>query len=142
MPWELMTGLPQAFSDDPATRDKFRTKWARGSVYLGEDMWTRLHAIAGAYIDADLEKERLQKQLKTATGAERERLRAREQLVGGSLCRLRADATEALRATFGREQFDAFLYEILAEEAVILTSTSGSPESLASTWLWMEGGCR
>lgn len=142
MPWELMEGLPQAFSNDVATRSKYRAKWARGSRYLGEDMWTRLHAIAGPFIDADLENARLQRQLKTATGAEREKLEASRQLVNGSLCRLRADAIAAARTTFGKELFDAFLYEVLAADAVILTSTSGSPESLAGTWLWVEGGCR
>jgi hypothetical protein len=142
MPWELMNNLPAAYSDDAATRAKYRSKWSDGTRHLGDDFWMRLHAVAGAFIDADNRRVALERDRQLATGAARDDLDRRIREVNRSLCGLRADALAAARSTFGPESFDAFLYEVIAPGEVIRQTRSASPRSAAELFLWVEGGCR
>lgn len=140
LPWELMNSLAGG-AYHPARRDKYRKRWARGSEYLGEDFWTRLQAVAGPFFDAGNKLEELQLATDRASGTERPALDAEWSLVNGSICRLRSEALRAARTTFGREQFDRFLYEVVAVGAVIYVSTSSDDGEHIENVVWMEEGC-
>ena len=55
-----------------------------------------------------------------------------------------ADRWQQTLESLKRENFDRFLYQIVAPDAFHLTSTSSpySAESFADTLLWVERGCR
>jgi len=145
MPWELMDRLLAAFHfRDAAVREKYRRQWFTPSAcsFLGRDAFSRLEVILQPWIAASREAETVQAKLKTAPAAERETLQDQWQRANDSICPLRADALSAARKTFGRVNFDRFLYEVVAPGAVVLTTPSSDSGSRAELETWVEGGCR
>lgn len=142
MPAELMAGVAMAYSDDPGVRGKWRAQWAAGSEFLGEDFWPRLYVACRPFIDADVESSRLQREMRVAPEGERENLKEKWSAVNASICPTRAGALAAARATFGRERFDRFLYEVIARGQVVRSTAASTPEASAEMLLWIEGGCQ
>jgi len=145
LPWELMDRLLVAFTfRDAAVSKKYRERWfadAEGSP-LGPDAFARIETLLREFIDASSETERLQAALDKAGPQERPTLQLQWEKANDSICPLRAKALNDARETFGRANFDRFLYDVIAPGAVILTTPAKNPHSRAELESWVEGGCR
>jgi hypothetical protein len=144
LPSELMPHIAFAFDSNAEKRNRVRQKMmARGAEnYLGSDFWAKLYIVARPFIEAYLENRRTTILLQEASEAEREGLRRRQSKANNSICPSSAEALRAAREAFGRANFDAFLYEVLADESVIIGSPMKSPEARRDLYRWYEGGCR
>lgn len=141
LPSELMDHLTLGFTTDDAMRAEYRSKWqARGAeVLLGPGYLDRVERHAAAFLAANADILRIGAIGASSTGGLSPQLREQYQRASQSLCPLRADALRVLREEFGRETFDRFLYEAVAPDAVMLTTSSdGDPSSV---WMWVEEGC-
>ena len=144
MRWELMNHLPRAFHPDPAVRQPVRERWlARGAArILGEDFWDDLYSVADEFIESELEMTRTTILLRTASEADRASLERRQSRANSVNCPARADALAAARQLFGEVAFDAFLYRVVAPDAVVRGELGSSPEELLEMYMWLEEGCR
>jgi hypothetical protein len=148
MPGELMEHVYPRFSHDVAKQREVRDKWTErgGARYLGDDYWIRLQKRLQPLIETNRQRRDLQMKLETATGAEKEFLREAWSRANDALCPLRAKGLAAAREIFGRENFDRFLYEVVAPDVVIISSyqsiSPSSPSGEASLAIWDEEGCQ
>lgn len=142
LPWELVDRLANVLGDD-VVLETYRERWtSRGSErYLGDDFVNRLRAALGPLLNAEAKRRALQAELSRDAG-NREAIQAEWSRVNSSICRLRADVLAESHKTFGHKNFQRFLYEVVAPEAVVLTSPSSSPEATIEMWLWIEGNCQ
>lgn len=136
---ELLGMLAVVYAPETQAGRKFRGLWwQKGIDRFGTDFWTRLQEVAAPFIDRETETRR-----RLREGPQREAIAEAEAPSGTDLCLLRANALSAARERFGRNRFDAFLYEVVAPDAGVI-ETSGSPDTMAAAdlALWAEGGCR
>ena len=142
MAWELMNHV-EGVLNNPLQHGTMIANWDRrgAAALLGDDYLARLRAAVRPFLDANAELARLKAET-SAAGSETQTVQARLSQVNHALCGLRADALEAARVAFGREEFQRFLYEIVAPDAVIISGSGSSPEETLTLWQWVEGGCR
>jgi hypothetical protein len=146
MAWELMDHVTPVFNlTDNARRESIRATWtARDAAqHLGQNFWERLQVVLGPIIHAEAELRRVSLAKRAATGAASEPLEVEWTKINATLCPLRAKGLADARAAFGRQEFDRFLYEVVAPDAVVLSSSSStSPQERASSDIWVEDGCQ
>jgi hypothetical protein len=125
MGFELMQTLVMFYRPETEFGRRVHAKWKdQGIERFGADFWNRLANTARPLLDAE-----------RANGG------AADDPSGTRPCRLRAKALAEARLTFGREDFDAFLYEVIAPDTGEITSSSSDPASMVDTALWQEAGC-
>jgi hypothetical protein len=150
MRWELMNYIVRAFDPDVSIRESARKQWqSRGAArLLGNDFLDKLHTVAREFIESELEIRRTTILLRTATDAERASLEELGSKANSVNCGARADALASARRLFGEAAFDAFLYRVLAPDAVLAGEIGSSPEAMLDTHRWIEAaaddcaGCR
>lgn len=109
------------------------------SLYgLPPDFWERLRTVSGDYIRDTSTLNAMMASLRQLHG--RARGDAQEALALKKIesCRSRAEALAAARRAFGNEQFDRFLYEVIAVNMFHVTDELPRAEDLRRA----EGGCR
>ena len=145
MPAELMGMIAVTYATETELGRKYRARWFREGVErFGDDFWDRLYEAGRPFVDRDLAmRGRLHERSPRKAKATADAAAADEDPSGTDLCLMRANALAAARQKFGREKFDAFLYEVIAPDAgVIESSSSSGPDAMADAALWVEGGCR
>lgn len=141
MPSELMRNLTEVYADTEVGRKVRNLWWQKGIERFGPDFWTTLSTVAAPYIDSQSRRRRLARERTERPAAAVPRPSDGEDPSGTNQCLLLAKALTAAREKFGRTQFDAFLYEVVAPDSGDMTISSSDRAGLAETALWVEGGC-
>jgi len=105
---------------------------------LPRDFWERLRSVSAVYLSDSWAEADLGASLRQQSGRARrdaERALSLKQL---EVCRSRADAIAAARKEFGSEDFDRFMYEVIAVKKFHSEQRLPAPEVLR----WAESGCR
>lgn len=142
LPWELYQSLlMRAFSPLPEASQVFRDVYQErfGGAWFGGDFWQRLEQTARPYLDSIKTQRALAKEYQEAHPGRRAEIDRQADEFGKEDCRLRVQSLETVRATFGREAFDRFLYE-----AVAASSFHASVDNFVSAdhLRYLAGGCQ
>lgn len=105
---------------------------------LPSDFWQRLEAVSAANAADVRAVYDLNDRVEQQTGRARERAQQALLLKNADVCRSRADALEEARKEFGRDEFDGFLYEVIAVGMHHASDRLPDPELLRQA----ERGCR
>lgn len=143
LPHEVMERLFGGFHPDTVVRTEYRQKWlARGATqYLGDDFWDKLYAAVRPFIIAKIVEIDTDDEANAMSDQAEREFQQRWFRARSAVCPARARALAAAREAFGRENFDAFLYQAVAPDGVMLT-THSDVAKLPSQWRWEEEGCR
>lgn len=143
MPYELMERLFGAFHPDVVLQSEYRRQWLerRASRYLGDGFWTRLEAAVQPFIKAKVVELDFGAEARRVPDPAERAFQERWVRAKQAVCPARARALAAARQTFGREKFDAFLYEVIAPDGMMFT-THYDVSKLPGVWRWEEEGCR
>ena len=142
LPFELYQSLlMQAFSPLPEASEVFRDgyKERSGGAWFGDDFWQRLEQSARLYLDSIKAQRARAKEYQTAHPGRRAEIDLEADEFGKAACRLRIQSLETVRATFGREAFDRFLYEAVAPSQF---SSSVDSDVTADRLRYLAGGCQ
>ncbi len=142
LPFELYRSLlMRTFSPLPEASQVFRDGYQErfGGAWFGGDFWQRLEQTARPYLDSIRAQRALAKEYQEAHPGRRAEIDRQADEFGKTDCRLRVQSLETVRATFGREAFDRFLYEAVAASMV-----HASVDSYVSAdhLRYLAGGCQ
>ncbi|MFL6247518.1 MAG: hypothetical protein ACJ74H_15940 [Thermoanaerobaculia bacterium] len=129
MPWELMERFLNATDAAAPHRDASRARYTDDIVAFGwstTSFWRDLDEASAAYAGM---RNRI-RQMRTAPASETD--------IADRFCLTRAQALQNARARFGYEQFDRFLYEVIAPGLTMFSDDPMTAEQL----LWVERGCK
>jgi hypothetical protein len=106
----------RTFSPLPEASQVFRNEFQSrfGGAWFDGDFWQRLEQAARPYLDSIKAQRALAKEYQVAHPGRRAEIDRQGDERDKEACRLRAQSLETVRATFGREAFDRFLYEAVA----------------------------
>jgi hypothetical protein len=143
MPHELMERLFGGFHPDVVLQREYRRKWLeRGAAqYLGDGFWDRLYAAVRPFIIAKVVEIDIGEESAGVPDPTEHAFQERWIHARNAVCPARARALAAAREVFGRENFDAFLYQAVAPDAVMGTKLP-DVSKLPGQWRWEEEGCR
>jgi hypothetical protein len=143
LPFELYQDLlMRAFSPVPEVSQAYRDEYLSrsGGSRFDNDFWQRLEQTARPYLDAIKAQRALVKEYQEAHPGRRAEIDRQADARGTEDCRLLVQSLETVRATFGREAFDRFLYEAVASS---MTHASGSGGGISADQLrYLAGGCQ
>lgn len=117
LPFELFQSLlMKTFSPLPEASQVFRDVYQErfGGAWFGDDFWQRLEQTARPYLDSIRTQRARAKEYQEAPPERRAEIDSQADELGQEACRLRVQSLETVRAAFGREAFDRFLYEAVA----------------------------
>jgi hypothetical protein len=140
MPFELFGGLIGSFNPTlPDMRSRFSAD-IRAAGWDEGAFWKTIREALGPYWELNEKSMALEARAKSLARAERHAVEAEAQSLGVRQCALRAEALQSVRAHYGADAFDRFLYEKVAPKIIIGTDFPFEKE--AARLRYVEGGCR
>lgn len=140
LPSELFESLLDGFDGDTAFRQASRQRLRDAILAFGfepDAFWAEFGRATENYRSLNARRMAQIERMQTAPAQQRRELQREMDAEGRDLCRTRSDAFAAARRRFGGEEFDRFLYTVVAP-GLSLASDPDTPEHVR----FLEGGCR